>query len=99
MVGLRDPFRYREDAAHFRKMAAAATDSRSCATAIWPWQMSSSGWLMSSNRVPKGHRRAYIAGMADKPAPKADDSYSEEETARRRVRAGDDRDEAAASSN
>jgi hypothetical protein len=27
---------------------------------------------------------AYIASMADKPAPKADDSYSEKETARRR---------------
>lgn len=28
MAGLRDPFRYREEAAHFREQAAAATDSR-----------------------------------------------------------------------
>jgi hypothetical protein len=28
MAGLRDPLRYREDAAHFLELAAAATDSR-----------------------------------------------------------------------
>jgi hypothetical protein len=29
MAGLRDPFRYREGAAHFRQLAVAATDSAS----------------------------------------------------------------------
>ena len=29
MAGLRDPFRYREEAAHFRQLAASATDSAS----------------------------------------------------------------------
>ena len=35
-------------------------------------------------RVGEPGGPAYISGMADKPDPKADDSYSEEETAKRR---------------
>lgn len=42
------------------------------------------GRKRAADPVGAASGRAYIATMADKPAPKADDSYSDEETARRR---------------
>ena len=38
----------------------------------------------AADPVGASSERAYIATMAEKPAPKADDSYSDEETAKRR---------------
>ena len=89
MTSLRDPHRYREQAAHFRELAVTITDSRELrdsylALSLEYERLAQILEKSAAATLVKRSSQAYIAGMADKPDPQNPaDRYSEEETDRR----------------